>query len=146
MSHPVGRRQFLKVSTGALAVGLAACSSDGDSAPGETGSSTPGTTDAAPTTVAPTTAPTTTTAPPTTAPEPAAADGVLVAPGSPGLIDEATYQQRASEYLRFSTETPNVTSPVGVAAQLARATRESDYSWPIGDVTVQSLAPVTRQR
>ena len=140
MNHPLGRRQFLKVSTGALAVGLAACSSDGDSAPGDSGSSTPGTADGTPTDTAPaTTAPGTTTPPTTAAPELVTADNVLAAPGTPGLIDEATYQERATTYLNFSTETPNVSSPVGVAAQLARATREPDYSWPIDDVTVESL-------
>lgn len=147
MSHPFGRRRFLKVSTGALAAGLAACSSDGDSAPDDTASSVPAT-DAAPTTSATTTTTPSTTVPASTAPTTTAAPdaitaaNVLAAPGSPGLIDEAIYQERADGYLRFSTETPNLASPVGVAAQLARATREPDYDWPIDDVTVESFGPV----
>jgi hypothetical protein len=65
---------------------------------------------------------------------------VLAAPGSPGLMDEAIYQQRADAYLRFATAAPHVGSPVGVAAHLARASREPDYAWAIDDVTVASFA------
>ena len=133
MTSSFGRRRFLKVSTGALAVGVVACSDDGDGGSADTTASSdstasPGTTGAASTT--------TTTAAPVTI----TAATVLAAPGSPGLIDEAVYQARATAYLQFATANPHVGSPVGVAAHLARATREPDYTWAIDDITVESFA------
>ena len=135
MTSSFGRRRFLKVSTGALAVGVVACSDDGDGGSADTTASSdstasPGTTGAASTT--------TTTAAPVTI----TAATVLAAPGSPGLIDEAVYQARATAYLQFATANPHVGSPVGVAAHLARATREPDYTWAIDDITVESFADV----
>ena len=126
MRKSFGRRQFLRASTGALAVGVVACSDDGsggsagttlDTIPASSGSE-------------PTAAPgTTTAAGTTTTVAQATAATVLAAPGSPGLIDEAVYQQRSTAYLQFATQTPKVGSPVGVAAHLARAAREPDFEW-----------------
>ena len=76
----------------------------------------------------------------TAAPVEITADTVLAQPGSPGLMDETVYQQRATAYLQFATQQPHVGSPVGVAAHLARATREPDYTWAIDDITVESFA------
>ncbi|MBK9969532.1 MAG: hypothetical protein IPP16_01905 [Acidimicrobiaceae bacterium] len=136
MTSAYGRRQFLKVSTGALAVGVVACSDDGggggsaDTAAESSSTTAPDTTGAAESTT------TTTTA----APLEVTAATVLAAPGSPGLMDEAIYQQRADAYLRFATAAPHVGSPVGVAGHLARASREPDYAWAIDDITVASFA------
>ena len=111
---------------------MVACSDDSEgttdttAAPGS--SAAPNSTDAAETT--------------TTAPAEITAATVLAAPGSPGLMDEAIYQQRATAYLQFATVNPHVGSPAGVAAHLARATREPDYSWAIEDITVESFADV----
>jgi hypothetical protein len=131
MTNSFGRRQFLKASTGALAVGVVACSDDSGGAPNTTAGSgsTP-----APDTSGPAASTT------TTAPVEITADTVLAPPGSPGLMDEAIYQQRATAYLLFATQKLHVGSPVGVAVHLARATREPDYSWAIGDVTVEGFA------
>jgi hypothetical protein len=134
----INRRQFLIASTGAIAAGLVACSDDDSASP---------TTTAAP--VTPTTegsvsTPTTDAAPAPTTSEPPAeitADTVLAAPGSPGLIDEAVHQQRATAYLEFATRQPAGGDPTAIAAHLARATREPDYTWPIADVTVDALTP-----
>ena len=128
MTISFGRRQFLTTSTGALAAGLVACSGgSGDSSDTTAGQGTTGvpeTTDAATTTTEVTAI---------------TAATVLAAPGSPGLIDEAVYQTRATEYLQFATQSPKVGSPVGVAAHLARATREPDFEWAIEDITVESF-------
>lgn len=135
MTSAYGRRQFLKVSTGALAVGVVACSDDGGGGSADTAaesSSTP-----APDTTGAAESTTTTT---TAAPLEVTAATVLAAPGSPGLMDEAIYQQRADAYLRFATAAPHVGSPVGVAGHLARASREPDYAWAIDDITVASFA------
>lgn len=133
MTTSFGRRRFLKVSTGALAIGVVACSDDsGGSA--DTAADTTGGSDS---TAAPDT---TAAAETTTTPVEITAATVLAAPGSPGLMDEAIYQQRATTYLEFATANPHVGSPVGVAAHLARATREPDYAWAIEDITVDSFA------
>ncbi|MDP2292849.1 MAG: hypothetical protein Q8M22_16800 [Actinomycetota bacterium] len=132
MRKSFGRRQFLKVSTGALAIGVVACSDDGGS-----GDTTPDPTGSDPTAAPDTTAVAETT---TTVAAAITAATVLAAPGSPGLIDEAVYQQRATEYLQFATQTPKVGSAVGVAAHLARAARETDFEWAIDDITVDSFA------
>ena len=134
MAKSLGRRQFLMVSTGALAVGAAACSSD--SGGGSAATSAPPTTGAAETST-PGTEPAT-----TVAPVDVTADTVLAAPGSPGLMDESVYQQRADEYLQFATQAEHPGSPVGIAAHLARASRDPSFTWGIGDVTVDSLADV----
>ena len=117
----VDRRQFLAGTFGvAGAALLAACSGDGDDP-------------AAPTS--------------TTAGRDGAPDGgrPLVAPGSRGLVDEATYQQRVDEYLAFATEELHPDNPTGIAVHLVRAHREPEYSWDIDQVTVESLQPVWDQ-
>ena len=117
----VDRRQFLAGTFGvAGAALLAACSGDGDDP-------------AAPTS--------------TTAGRDGAPDGgrPLVAPGSRGLVDEATYQQRVDEYLTFATEELHPDNPTGIAVHLVRAHREPEYSWDIDQVTVESLQPVWDQ-
>lgn len=133
MTNPFGRRQFLKVSTGAMAVGVVACSDDGGDGAADTTAGS-GSTPAPETTGA---AETTTTI---AVPVELTAVTVLAAPGSPGLMDEAIYQERATAYLKFATAVPHVGSVVGVATHLARATREPDYTWAIEDITVESFA------
>ena len=137
MTSSIGRRQFLKASTGALAVGVVACSDDGNDGNDGGGSAhttvAPGTTGVADTTVS-------SDAVATTEVVAITAATVLAAPGSPGLMDEAIYQQRAAEYLQVATAAPHVGSPVGVAGHLARAAREPDYTWAIADITVESFA------
>ena len=126
MINAFDRRHFLKLSVGTLALGAAACSDDGDKTkkgPNNGKTSSTGTRGVGGATAA----------------------TVLAKPGTRGLIDEATYQRRATEYLRFATGSPGAgldTSPVGVAAHLARATREADYSWPIDDIGVESFKEV----
>ncbi len=120
--NPLDRRSFLLGATG-LAV-LGACSDPGP--------------DAAPTTTLP---PTTGLGlppppPPTTAPAPAG----LAVPGSPGLVDEAYFQARVEEYLRFAGATLRPASASGVAVQLALARRDPDYEWDIEAVTVDGFA------
>jgi len=134
VTNSIGRRRFLKASTGALAVGVVACSDDSDDGGGSADTTVaPGTTGVASTTVSSEAVTTTTEVVAITAAT------VLATPGSPGLMDEAIYQRRATEYLRFATAAPHVGSPVGVAAHLARATREPDYTWAIDDITVESF-------
>jgi len=146
-SHPLqialDRRRFLLAGTGAAAAVIAGCSSDGDGAgsaatTGETGTTAPASTE--PVDVATTLADTTTT----TAPLSAAATALL-APGSPGLIDEATYQQRVDTYLAFATTEDHTSSPPGINAHLGRAHRDPDHTWNIDDVTVESLQAVFDQ-
>ena len=52
-----------------------------------------------------------------------AAAAALAAPGSPGLIDEAVYQQRVDEYLAFATTAEHSSTPSGINAYLGRARR-----------------------
>ena len=131
MTSSIGRRQFFTASTGALAVGLVACSDDGG---GSADTTLPPDSTAVPDT-------TSTSQPATTTTEAVAitAATVLAAPGSPGLMDETIYQQRATAYLQFATQQPHVGSPVGVAAHLARAAREPYYTWAIEDITAESF-------
>mgnify|MGYP001824760455 CR=1 FL=1 len=135
------RRRFLIAGAGATAAVVAGCSSDGDEAGAPTtdgptpSSTTPGTTISD-------TVPADTTA--TTAPLSAAA-AALAAPGSPGLIDEEIYQQRVDEYLAFATTAEHSSTPSGINAYLGRAHREPDFTWPIENVTVDSLSAVFEQ-
>jgi len=66
----------------------------------------------------------------------------LAAPGTPGLVDEAVYQRRITEYLAFATEKLDVQSPNGISAQLVRAHRDPAYSWDASTATVSSLQDV----
>ncbi len=133
MAYSFDRRRFLKVSTGALVLGAVACTESGG--------------DGAASTSTPAGETTSSTASSTTTSTPAVDDaaGALAAPGSPGLIDETVYQQRADAYLRFATEAGGAVGPVAVSAHLARAGREPDYTWPVGEVTVDSFAAVFSQ-
>ncbi len=63
----------------------------------------------------------------------------LAVPGSPGLVDEAVYQRRVDEYVRFATEKLDMESPTGVTAQLVRAHREPDFTWDTNAATVEAL-------
>ncbi len=142
MTNPFDRRQFLKVTVGALAVGAVACSDDEGGATATTTTSSP---EQPASTTATAASTTTATRPRSAAPVELDAATVLAAPGSPGLMNEAIYQQRATAYLKFATAAPHVGSPVGVAAHLARATREPDYTWAIEDTTVESFADTFAQ-
>lgn len=68
------------------------------------------------------------------------ADSVLAPPGTPGLIDEAVYQQRIDDFLAFATADLNPRNANNISAHLTRAHRDPTYTWAIGDVTVDSLA------
>ncbi len=139
----LGRRRFLLAGAGATAAVLAGCSSDDSSGSSSTGG--PGTTSATPSETAPTdTVPADSTAP--TVPLGAsAAAAALAAPGSPGLIDEAVYQQRVDDYLEFATTAEHSSNPAGINAYLGRAHRDPDFTWPIENVTVDSLSAVFAQ-
>ncbi len=77
-----------------------------------------------------------------TAPALSAAAAALLSPGSPGLMDEAAYQARVDEYLAFATGVEDPTNVSSIAVHLTQALRNPDYTWNIGDVTVESLAGV----
>ncbi|MFZ1310990.1 MAG: hypothetical protein WAR60_17670, partial [Candidatus Microthrix parvicella] len=64
----------------------------------------------------------------------------LSQPGSDGLIDEAVYQRRIDEYLRFATAEFIPGSAPGVAGHLIRAGRDPDYRWAVDEVTVDAFA------
>lgn len=109
------RRRFLVGGMGLVgAVALGACSSGDGSADGGS----------------------TTTAPPGT---PVDAAGVLPAPGSPGLVDEATWQARIDDYLRGAASDVDPSSLTGIVAALVAAHRDADYSWDPNTVTVAAL-------
>ncbi len=135
------RRRFLLAGAGATAAVFAGCSTAGDSpnatavgGSGPDGSVAPGATSPA--------APDVTAAPTTTGAGAAPADGALAAPGSPGLVDEVLHQQHVDEYLAFATRAEPTGNPAAINAFLVRAHREPDFTWPIGSVTVESLAAV----
>jgi hypothetical protein len=138
----IGRRRFLIAGAGATAAVLAGCSSDDSSG-------TPAT-DGPASTTDPATPPTSTadTVPVDTA-EPevalAAAAAALVAPGSAGLIDEDVWQARIDDYLAFATSAEHSSNPAGINAYLGRARRDPDFTWPIENVTVESLQAVFDQ-
>lgn len=120
------RRRFL-IGAGSFAA-LTACSGGGNDTPSADG-----------TTTSTTAASTSTTGAPTTTAGASAPTG-LAAPGSPGLIDEAWFQERVDAYLDFASPTVRPGSPSGVSVQLAAARRDPDYTWPIEDVTVDAFA------
>lgn len=110
----IDRRRFLAGSIGfAGAVALGACNDDGGSANGGS----------------------TTSVPPGTP----AGSGELAAPGSPGLIDEATWQARIDAYLAGAASDVDPSSLTGIVAALVAAHRDPDYSWDAGAVTVDAL-------
>jgi hypothetical protein len=135
------RRRFLLAGAGATAAVLAGCSSDDSSGSPST--------DAPETTTDTSSATTTADAGPSDTTSPAvplsAAAAALAAPGSPGLVDEAVYQTRVDDYLAFATTAEHSSNPAGINAYLGRARREPDFTWPIENVTVESLAAVFAQ-
>ena len=138
------RRRFLLAGAGATAAAIVAgCSSDDSSSSTGTDAprdNTPDNTSTEPSTAD--TVPTDTTAP--TVPLSAAA-AALAAPGSPGLMDEATYQARVDEFLEFATSVDHSSNPSGINAHLGRAHRDPDYTWNIEGVTIESLGAVFDQ-
>jgi hypothetical protein len=131
------RRRFLVAGAGATAALVAGCSSDGGSADVANSADPATDPDSSETTM-----------PDTVADDPGAsspADTALVAPGSPGLVDEATYQSRVEEYLAFATSVDHRANPAGINAHLGRARRDDTYEWGIADVTVESLGEVFAQ-
>ena len=68
--------------------------------------------------------------------------GVLAAPGSDGLIDEAAYQSRIDRYLRSATTTLDPSDATSIGAHLVAARRDPDFEWDPTAVTVDSLQPV----
>ena len=138
-SFALNRRRFLIAGAGATAAVVAGCSSsDGDSGDAAV--------DAADTSTTETSTADTVAADTTVPAEPlSAAAAALLAPGSPGLMDEATYQARVDEFLAFATSVDHSSNPSGINAHLGRAHREPDYVWNIEDVTVDSLAAVFDQ-
>ena len=136
----MNRRRFLVAGAGATAAVVAGCSSSDSGGSGEATGDT--TADSTTETTTGNTVPNDTTAP--TEPLSAAA-AALLAPGSPGLMDEAIYQSRVDEFLAFATSVDHSSNPSGINAQLGRAHREPDHVWNIEDVTVDSLAAVFAQ-
>jgi hypothetical protein len=114
----IDRRQFLAGSMGLLgAVALGACTADDTD--GEESSMTDG--------------------------APATAGTALAAPGTAGLMDEATYQRRVDEYLAFATSEVHLDNPTGIAVQLIAAHRDPTFAWPIEQATVDGLSDVWEQ-
>lgn len=72
--------------------------------------------------------------------DPTVPDGVLAAPGSAGLMDEAAFSARTLEYLAFATEELDPSSITNVGAHLALAHRDDTFEWDSTEVTVDSLA------
>lgn len=116
--NELNRRRFLAGGIGlAGAVALGACSSDGDSGASDGGS--------------------TTTGPP--GGTPATADDVLVAPGSPGLVDEVAWQARIDEYLAGAASDVDPSDLSGIVAALVAAHRDPEYRWDPTTVTMDAL-------
>ena len=76
---------------------------------------------------------------------PARREPALPEPGAPGLVDETAYQRRIDEYLAFATEELTSGDVTSIAAHLVRATREPEWSWDVGAVTVPALQAVWDQ-
>ncbi len=112
----IGRRGFLAGTIGvAGAVALGACSDDS------------------------TTSGTTTT---TKVPAPGGgtgADGVLAAPGSPGLVEEAAWQARIDEYLAGATADIDPSNVSAIVSALVAAHRDPEFTWDPTTVTVDAL-------
>lgn len=110
----MNRRRFLLGSTAAAAAfAVFGCSSDGDDRSGSTSTTADG----------------------------KGGDGAgLLVPGAVGLMAEKVFEQRATEYLAFATAEHHPGNPTNVAAHLARARREDDYTWAVADVTVEAMA------
>ena len=138
------RRRFLIAGAAATAAVVAGCSSSdsGNGASESASASEPDGNDASESTTATGSTPADTSVPAEPL-SPAAA--ALLAPGSPGLMDEATYQARVDDYLAFATSVEHSSNPSGINAHLGRAHRDPDYGWDIDAVTVESLGAVFEQ-
>lgn len=77
---------------------------------------------------------------PTCAPPPTGPVTPPVPPGSAGLIDEAAFQARAQDYLRFATQQLSPSSETNIAAHLLRARQDPTFVWDPSQVTYDSLA------
>lgn len=77
---------------------------------------------------------------PTCAPPPTGPVSAPAAPGSAGLIDEAAFQARAQDYLRFATQQLSPSSETNIAAHLLRARQDPGFTWDPSQVTYDSLA------
>ncbi len=86
------------------------------------------------------TPPTPTWPEPTCAPPPTGPVTPPAPPGSAGLIDEAAFQTRAQDYLRYATEQLAPSSETNIAAHLLRARQDPSFTWDASQVTVESLA------
>ena len=134
------RRRFLIAGAGATAAIVAGCSSDDE--PAGSATTEPAGSTEPPTEAGASTVPTDTTA--STVPLSAAA-AAIVAPGSPGLMEETIWQTRVDDYLAFATTAEHSSNPTGICAYLGQAHRDPDFVWPIENVTVESLQPVFDQ-
>ena len=63
-------------------------------------------------------------------------------PGATGLIDEAAFQARAADYLRFATAELRPNDVTNVVAHLIRQQREPGFVWDPSMVSETSLASV----
>ena len=72
---------------------------------------------------------------------PSSAADALAAPGSAGLVDEAAFQARATEYLQGATAELDPSGPVSIGAFLVAAHRDPDFTWQPTAVTVDTLQP-----
>lgn len=68
-----------------------------------------------------------------------ATDSMLAAPGSAGLVDEATWQARIDEYLAGAAADPDPSNASGIVAALIAAHRDPTYTWDPTTVTVAAL-------
>ena len=136
------RRRFLIAGAGVTAAVVAGCSGSDDGPSGDSpngSASLPGDSEIP--------AATNDIAPDDTMPDDplSAAGAAIVAPGSPGLIDEAVWQARVDDYLAFATTAEHSSNPTGINAYLGRARRDPEFVWPIETVTVESLGAVFTQ-
>lgn len=76
----------------------------------------------------------------TCAPPPLGPPGPLPPPGAAGLLDEAGFQARATDYLQFATQQLSPSNETNIVAHLIRAQRDPSFSWDPSAVTVESLA------
>ena len=79
---------------------------------------------------------------PTCAAPPTGPPGPMPLPGAAGLIDEAAFQARAADYLRFATTELRPNDVTNIAAHLIRQQREPDFVWDPSLVSETSLASV----
>ena len=66
---------------------------------------------------------------PTCTPADIGGPGPLPVPGSAGLIDEAAFGQRVSDYLTLATQSLSPDNAASVVAHLVRARRDATFTW-----------------